>query len=212
MKNVHLIPTDKGQRITKTNNGTFLFCSEVGKDFIEIRKGYSGFHLYITSSNEEIKEGDYVIEDIGGVVYGPIDRESIVENPKKIILTTDLELINDGVQPIDNEFLEWFVKNPSCESVEVVKGFVDGSNYGYNFLDYKIIIPKEEPKQETLEEAACTALGYEYDYWLSMHSKDQSSLIYTEVTNWCKGAKWQQEQEKNKYNLKINENPLIRIG
>jgi hypothetical protein len=30
---------------------------------------------------------------------------------KKIILTTDLDLIKDGVQSIDNEFLEWFVKN-----------------------------------------------------------------------------------------------------
>ena len=51
-----------------------------------------------------------------------------------------------------------------------------------------------ESKQETLEEAACIALGYEYDYWLKLHSKDQSSLVYIEVTTWCKGAKWQQEQ------------------
>ncbi len=43
----------------------------------------------------------------------------------------------------------------------------------------------------TYEEAACLALGYSYDLWVSMHSKDQSSLIYIEVTNWCKGAKWQ---------------------
>ena len=48
--------------------------------------------------------------------------------------------------------------------------------------------------KETLEEAACIALGYEYDYWLKLHSKDQSSLVYIEVTTWCKGAKWAQER------------------
>ena len=39
---------------------------------------------------------------------------------KKIILTDNQDLINDGVQPIPDEFLEWFVKNPSCESVEII--------------------------------------------------------------------------------------------
>jgi hypothetical protein len=56
-------------------------------------------------------------------------------------------------------------------------------------------------KQETIEEAACKALGYEYNYWLSMHSKDQSTLIYKEVTNWCKGAKWQQERSYSEEDL-----------
>ena len=63
------------------------------------------------------------------------------EHLKKIILTTDQDLIKDGVQAIDDEFLEWFVKNPNCEFVEVVKGFADVTSYGFNFLDYKIIIP-----------------------------------------------------------------------
>jgi hypothetical protein len=62
---------------------------------------------------------------------------------KKIILTTDQDLIKDGVQAIDVEFLEWFVKNPSCESVKV-----EGHIYkGQDETEYKIIIPKEEPKQ-----------------------------------------------------------------
>lgn len=41
--------------------------------------------------------------------------------PKKIILTTDVDLIKNGVQEIDDEFLEWFVKNPSCENVNIEK-------------------------------------------------------------------------------------------
>ena len=51
-----------------------------------------------------------------------------------------------------------------------------------------------KPIQETLEEAACKALGYDYNDWVSLFSKDKSTVIYSEVTNWCKGVKWQQER------------------
>jgi hypothetical protein len=165
MKNIFLLPTDKGQRITKTDKGTFLFCSVVAKDFIEIRKGYSGYHLYITS-DEEIKEGDFIIEkgkpivkcktilDSEDLIWESLDIKSSacdgIFNFKKIILTTDQDLIEDGVQAIDNEFLEWFVKNPSCESVEVSEDYFKPSNivYGHNTEHYKIIFPKAESKQE----------------------------------------------------------------
>lgn len=48
--------------------------------------------------------------------------------------------------------------------------------------------------KETLEEAACNALGYDYNNWIKIHSKDKSTAIYNEVTAWCKGAKWQTER------------------
>ena len=68
---------------------------------------------------------------------------------KEILLSTDTELQKDGIQAIDDAFLEWFVKNPSCESVEVCKNpFYEESNYEH----YKIITPKEEPKQESIQE------------------------------------------------------------
>ena len=138
---------------------------------------------------------------------------------KKIILTTDQDLINDGVQAIDNKFLEWFVKNPSCEEVEVENSSVvkehifDGSNDGEVIWEYKIIIPKEEPKtnlekhleslpdsqfirrsavvtqQETLEEAA--------EKW----NDNQTTLEFGKPHNapnrikaFIEGAKWQQER------------------
>jgi hypothetical protein len=117
-------------------------------------------HIYITS-DEEIKEGDcvYCITEnrllISNVSY------SKLENRFKIILTTDKELIKDGVQSIDDTFLEWFVKNPSCERVEVENekahiGWESDYTYEYLGIDgsknvyqnfYKIIIPKEKPKQ-----------------------------------------------------------------
>jgi hypothetical protein len=112
-------------------------------------------HIYITS-DEEIKEGDcvYCITEnrqlISNVSY------SKLENRFKIILTDNKDLIKDGIQSIDDIFLEWFVKNPSCESVEVdtysKKIGVETDTNGYREMDvfgkdYRIIIPKEEPKQ-----------------------------------------------------------------
>jgi hypothetical protein len=66
---------------------------------------------------------------------------------KKIILTTDQDLINDGVQAIDDDFLQWFVNNPSCEEVEIVK---TAPIRPFGSL-YKIIILKEEPKHKGKE-------------------------------------------------------------
>jgi hypothetical protein len=164
-------------------------------------------HIYITS-DEQIKEGDYVIEDIGGTVYGPVDRESIVENPKKIILTTDPSLAPD-VQKIDDTFLEWFVKNPSCESVETyslgVRNQLTGESGHYK---YEIIIPQEEPKQrakntmalkgaldvkeETLED---TAKKFTENLYYKVGDADEFNGEPLAVYDaFIAGAKWQQER------------------
>jgi hypothetical protein len=147
MKNIHVVPTDKPSRFFKDDLG-YYFSFETLQ-----RSNFINQNIYITS-DEEIKEGDwYLIEFNGLKITQCTSTEELISiegrnDCKKIILTTDQDLIKDGVQAIDDEFLEWFVKNPSCEYVEVKKGFADGTAWGYNFLDYKIIIPKEEPKQE----------------------------------------------------------------
>jgi hypothetical protein len=78
-----------------------------------------------------------------------------IEFCRKIILTTDQDLIKDGVQAIDYEFLDWFVKNP-CERVELEK-FEDGdcviAGKEYINYSYEIIIPQEEPKQDSFTES-----------------------------------------------------------
>jgi hypothetical protein len=81
--------------------------------------------IYITS-DEEIKEGDwcYFKEDNSITktktkLYGMLANS--FKTDKKIILTTDQDLIDDGVQAIDDEFLEWFVKNPTYEEVYIIK-------------------------------------------------------------------------------------------
>ena len=130
--------------------------------------------IYITN-NEEIKEGDWVLGNfpdnpIGKVIskYGEEftaqslngDKYGLAQyDSNKIVLCTDIDLINDGVQAIDDDFLEWFVKNSSCESVEVSdyikqigwESDANGRDMILNKRFYEIFIPKEEPKQETLE-------------------------------------------------------------
>jgi hypothetical protein len=120
-----------------------------------------GNELYITS-DEEIKEGEkgWLLEN-NSITKNVCEFDcsnglgGIYSTDKKIILTTDQDLIADGVQAIDDEFLEWFVKNPSCESVEVEKEMYmpfDGKVAFELALDeslntrpyYKIIIPQNK--------------------------------------------------------------------
>jgi hypothetical protein len=103
--------------------------------------------IYITS-DEEIKEGDWAINLKSSSVYSIFILNEIVNYEKKIILTTDQDLIKDGVQAIDDEFLKWFVKNPSCEFVPIITTIVlNESTYRTNigFESWR----KEELKQET---------------------------------------------------------------
>lgn len=151
MKNIHVLPTDKPSR---------LFI-DIEDNKLKITIPLGGEHMmnqniYITS-DEEIKEGDWCLLDNNiGLAANVEDGEYDFDNGeglfyagrcKKIILTTDPDLIKDGVQAIDDTFLEWFVKNPSCEEVKLENHVLE---LGYNH--YKIIIPKEELKQETILE------------------------------------------------------------
>jgi hypothetical protein len=148
MKNIHIIPTDKPSRLVQRR-----ITKEIKTSSLDNPQLWNNVNIYITSE-QEIKEGDYVINNLDKLIGKSIRELNSAEikdrEYSKIILTTDQDLIKDGVQPIDNEFLEWFVKNPSCKWVEV-KPIL--SNNGRAFYGYKIIIPQEEPKQETLEEA-----------------------------------------------------------
>jgi hypothetical protein len=161
MKNLFLLPTEKPSRFystapTATKKEGYAF----GEHYIpNTRNMFSNHNIYITSE-EDLKDNDYIITKKDGRLFQVSYLLSkVLIGSSKVILTTDQDLIKDGVQAIDDEFLEWFVKNPSCEWVEVFKLPKQqlSSNYysTINWIDnniYKIIISKEEHKQETLEE------------------------------------------------------------
>jgi len=178
MKNLFLLPTDKPSRLSILNSCKLNFGAEIMSS-----SNSKPQHIYITS-DEEIKEGDAVIHDfgMGYELENPCDSDNLKSNTRsKIILTTDQDLIEDGVQAIDNDFLEWFVKNPSCEFVEwsseKIEGSFDGEYWKFN---YGTVIPQEEPKQETLEEAALSFLP---------HSEVEHDTDF--ITGFEFGANWQ---------------------
>ena len=142
-KNLWVLPTDKPSRLYLTTH-EYIF-----------EEGYSlstdeceNKHIYITS-DEEIKEGDFGLCSLGTILKFLENGVYNYSLWKKIILTTDLDLIKDGVQAINDDFLEWFVKNPSCEEVDVWinKFYGNKKEMMFNvYGKYKIIIPKEESK------------------------------------------------------------------
>jgi hypothetical protein len=133
MKNIHILPTDKPSKVFITKDEGLGFDNQMLEN---TELDCQNQNIYITS-DEEIKEGEYGLSKLNEVVKFHIGYD--YRYYKKIIITTDKDLIKDGVQAIDDTFLEWFVQNPSCEEVEIQKWFD-----GLDFLEYKIIIPKEE--------------------------------------------------------------------
>jgi hypothetical protein len=228
MKTIHLLPTDKPSRLRYNLSNVLVFTNELYRDYGK----KDNHHIYITS-DEEVKEGDYFLYNgtkirykSNGTEYHGRDLCHIsgnhrypVSESKKIILTTDQDLIKNGVQSIDDEFLEWFVKNSSCESVKVEKyhgvktsivevnaNSGDGSlNWGgtRDLRDNRIIIPKEEPKD--------VVLGYKTSLEAQMLDKLETKQETLEEASWkynplkkldgefiraafIDGAKWQTER------------------
>lgn len=153
MKNIHVLPTDKLTKISiskKTNAMVY------NKDKHDTLAWFINQNIYITSDGD-INENDYIITKDGRLVEVSYLLSKDIEGGSKVVLTTDQDLIKDGVQSIDDEFLKWFVKNPNCEESEV-KLKCCGAFYGCSkckSTDYKIIIPKKEPKQEYQSECIC---------------------------------------------------------
>jgi hypothetical protein len=193
MKNIHILPTDKPSRLFYDISLAKLILSEIHE---KPNGWFENKHTYITS-DEEIKQGDWYYY-FGHIVKYDKDENTLTRNCKKIILTTDQDLIKDGVQAIDDEFLEWFIKNQSCESVEIEHNYID-----WVIDSYEIIIPKEkqikcycghtitcdcEPLQETIEEAA--EKHWKMQYIMAL---DESTKPYI-IEDFIAGAKWQSER------------------
>jgi hypothetical protein len=194
MKNIYILPINKPSRLHLGNSGLVLCDLNFNPTTINPQ------HIYITNL-ETPKAGDYTINIDNELVQ--LNQSTCIFYDCKIILTNDPKLIKDGVQSIDDEFLEWFVKNPSCEFVEFnaypisPNGNIVGTDKLYPFdglisnfrIDYKIIIPKEEHKQETLEEAVMSYLNRTYSL-----SYERTTVKKFHEKTFSAGAKWQEKQ------------------
>ena len=101
----------------------------------------------IITSDEEIKDC-YVLTDLDKIIKVDESNEEQWHefNCEKIILTTDEQLISDGVQCIDKPFLIWLINNPNCEEVQVYYDLFEFEKHSTR-KKYITIIPKEKPKQ-----------------------------------------------------------------
>lgn len=158
MKNVFLLQTDKPSRLQLQINGKLHL--ENGQSIA--LKSFQ--NLYITS-DEKIEVGDWF--------YNPKLPNHIFEaNPhntkhlsdidyiKKIVLTTDPNLVEDGIQEVSDELIEWLIDNP-CEYVKISTHQVSNDE-----IFYTVMIPENScdncnndvccciAKEETLESAA----------------------------------------------------------
>ncbi|HSE99744.1 MAG TPA: hypothetical protein VLA48_02520 [Nitrososphaeraceae archaeon] len=222
MKNIYLIPTDKPSRlfiIDKSKmfkpEAPYLSFSTVGGRVhkVEGSELYQPQNMYITS-DEDIKDSDYIIDIKDNYVY-KANLEGCVnwvtKNEQKIILTRDPLLIEHGVQKIDDEFLEWFIKNSDCEFVEVEKLYrkerndtgMIGSPMSFTVFDkYKINIPKANIIDTWLEKNGDPAIEKQVAEQLELEEAgiEHCNLIdtYPQLENplfsFKTGAKWMAEK------------------
>jgi hypothetical protein len=220
MKNLFLLPTSLPSVLILRQDGKLFFTGyggQLGKVHGLIKDVPK--NLYITN-DEEIKERDYGLDTFHKEVRKFRNKNFQTKYDKKIIITTDTKLIADGVQAIDDEFLEWFVKNPSCEWVEIkMENYYASGALQPNLWEYKIIIPQEEPKQETTLEQidqtnpvtkGSTALVFKQETLEDCDNIEFTTLIEEAKKLWEEshpnpiemalfGAKWQDKQDKKKY-------------
>ncbi len=216
MKNIHILPTENSS-ILSIKDGVLTLHRP------QWRKGTQ--YIYITS-DEEIKDGDYYLYLKDNSVHKFIYKHHIkllrLDIQKKIILTTDRELNKDGVWGIEDGFLEWFVKNPTCEYVEL-KGYaiiLPGESCD---CDNKCNICKEEEltyteaaekeerifnsnigKQETLEDISTRYHQTAYGNLIKELTKQESTADYIDrhlVEAMVEVAKQKMYNEEEVYNI-----------
>jgi len=187
MKNIHILSTSKPSRLLYSGNNKNLLFSKEPISFRTFER--SPQNIYITN-DEEIKEGDWVIANNGLLAKVITELTWHFINSKKIILTTDQELIENGVQAIDDEFLEWFVKNPNCEYVPIIPPL-----FGHPYIIWiEGLSFKKEPKQETLEEYLqickdCGSKEVARCKWVNVNTEEIYSADSGTNLEWCFNCK-----------------------
>jgi hypothetical protein len=157
--------------------------------------------LYIISNNEAINENDHIITQDGRLVEVSYLLSKDVQGGHKVILTTNKLLIKDGVQAIDDEFLQWFVKNPSCEFVDIESYKIDKEwdekhtqfNPIYPMKNkYKINIPQEEQQDKNkysdekefykymAKQDSWKSVGLIIQEFIQLKLKEQNKELYSE--------------------------------
>ena len=132
MKNVHILSTDRPSRLIQAEDDELMLLNELYENTYNINK-----HIYITS-DEEINKDTKICWCIDISCNKLVLCQGVLpsyhyKHYKKIIMTTDKSINvlcgcgkncgakESGVQPIPDEFLEWFCsKNGQVDFVKIV--------------------------------------------------------------------------------------------
>ena len=146
MKNVYLLPTEKPSRLVQRR-----ITKEIKTSSLDNPQLWNNINIYITSY-KEIQDGDWCYDIIRETIWKK--SKNLTCNGsiyKKIILTTDRDLIKDGVQAIDDDLLNYLYNNPNCEYIETYSLGVENVYTGESgHYKYEVDIPQEE--QESFNE------------------------------------------------------------
>lgn len=135
MKNIFIEEADdeKDPYLFMDHKGIILTQPQVISLYGKIIDSYKPVNIYIVSLTEKIKSGDWGYEVNSCYPTGLpllLKCESVwgdemrvpggwtrqIKFPQsglemaKVVLTTDSKLIDDGVRPVDEEFIDWFIK------------------------------------------------------------------------------------------------------
>lgn len=168
-KNIFIIPTQKSVLGFRNNH----YILRLDEPFTKYGNA-NPQHIYITS-DEEIKEGDFRIEEGNNNtfhVYDTPDHQTAnwcnQNGCKKIVITSDPILIEHGIQAVPDGFLKGFVNNPKDSYsvrhvlVSPMGREVDPFNITQNHSGcewiYKVYLPTENPINLVFE---CSCMRYE---------------------------------------------------
>jgi len=169
MKNIFVIPTTELSQVYLIKDKNTLGLTSKNPESMEhYGSGTHNQHIYITNKESyavgdwciEVETGDVFkvkeVKEFSGIVRCEKDTY-VYDACAKIVITTDLKLVADGVKEADLEFLSWLSSFPLgiIENVMVEKMPLLSNNgralYGYS---YKAVIFKESLQQtKRLEEA-----------------------------------------------------------
>lgn len=191
-KNVHLLPTIKPSKLaflTKKSKEVYKDLRIFDRLMPNILDSENQ-NIFITSE-EEIKVGDWCLSKVNEVII--FGKNYTKELYKKINLTTDQDLIDDGVQAIDEEFLNWYIKNLTCEYVEVETWKRLEGKYFYQ------IIPKEKITYTEATKFNDNVFNLKFG---TKEFNDMCSIYFggnpkhknNDLQEFNAGAKWQQEK------------------
>lgn len=140
MAKIVLVPTDEASKLhyfSGNKEGLYLYK----EDNVIPRNPYCKNQLVYIISDDSIRENDWCI-DMNKEVFQHLIHFPISIGQRKIIMTTDAKLIANGVQKIDNSFLEWYILNPTRSDIEVNLVKYINSSFPRDYYEkFKIAIP-----------------------------------------------------------------------